>query len=92
MKRIGEYYGESNARRVEHVDYHGGTMKVIQNEWDDELQVTQNMPQIGDIESSEELRRVLHEAMTKMAVLESLGYDLMYCDEGVAFWSKDLSE
>jgi len=92
MRTIGEYYGEACGHQRDTVDYYGGEIAVLQNKWDDELQVTQTMPSVQGIDSKEGLRRTFHEAMTEMAVIESLGYDLDYCDDGVAFWSKAISE
>lgn len=88
--KIGEYYGEADGHCVDSVDYYGGEIEVIQNQWRDSLEVVQEMPEVDGIQSKEELRRVFHEAMTEMAVLESLGYSLDQCEDGVALWSKSL--
>lgn len=92
MKHIGEYYNDANANHETTVDYYGGGICVIENEWDDGMMVTQEMPDVRGVSDEHELRRIFHEAMTEMAVLESLNYTLDNCDDGVAFWSKDLSE
>lgn len=93
MNSIGHHYSEANDNHVSSVPYYGGDIRVLENEWDDgEYMVTQEMPTVRHIEDEHELRRTFHEAMTEMAVLESLGYTLDYCDDGVAFWSKQLSE
>ncbi len=93
MKPIGTHYHEAEANHVTTVDYYGGGIDVLENEWDDgQFMVTQEMPDVRHVSDAHELRRMFHEAMTAMAALESLGYDLDYCDDGVAFWSKDISQ
>jgi len=91
MKRIGESYHDACENHVTTVDYYGGGIEVIENEWEDGFMVTQEMPEVRHVSDEHELRRMFHEAMTAMAALESLGYELDYCDDGVAFWSKDIS-
>lgn len=93
MNSIGTHYYEAESNTVSTVEYYGGDIRVLENEWDDgEVMVTQEMKEISGIGSQEELRRVFHEALTEMAVLESLDYNLDHCDDGVAFWSKTISE
>ena len=92
MERIGESYHDACKNHVTTVDYYGGGIEVIENEWEDGFMVTQEMPDVRHVSDAHELRSMFHEAMTEMAALESLGYDLDYCDDGVAFWSKGISE
>jgi len=93
MKSIGEHYSDAVGNHVTTVDYYGGGVDVIENEWKDgEYMVTQKMPEVRNISDKAGLRKAFHEAMTKVAILESLNYELDECDDGVAFWSKTISE
>lgn len=93
MERIGQHYHDACDNHVSTVPYYGGDIRVLENEWDDgEYMVTQEMPEVRGVDDTMELRRIFHKAMTEMAILESLDYELDDCDDGVAFWSKNISK
>jgi hypothetical protein len=92
MNSIGTHYLDAESNTVTTVEYYGEEITVYQNVFEDSVQVTQEMPEVSGISDSETLRAAFNEVLTGMAILESLDYELSNCDDGVAFWSKPISE
>lgn len=92
MKTIGTHYRSSDDTRVETMEYYEEEIRVLANVYDDRLSVVQEMPDTQGIDGTGALYRLFRETTTAMAVLEGLGYDLDFCDDGVAFWSKAISK
>jgi hypothetical protein len=86
---VGEYYGQAKSTTVTTVDHWNGGITIAENEWDDVWQVTHVPPSTKGIESTEELRRTFFQFMNEMAAVESLGYEVVRCDEDVIFWERE---
>lgn len=89
---IGTHYHNAESNNVETIDYYENSIEVLSNKFDGDLAVVQQLPDVQGIETISELYKSYNLVTTEMTVLESLGYDLDFCDDGCAFWSKQLSE
>jgi len=85
---IGEWYSEAEQNHNHTVNTPAGEVEIHENEWDESYTVVQQVPETRHVDSTEDLRDMFSQFLTDMACIESLGHEVVHCDDGAVFWEK----
>lgn len=88
---IGQWYSEATDNRSTTITRNGKTFEVTENYWKkrDEWNVTLEQGEWDVLDSEEDLLTWVIDIGESMRILNALGYELDFCDEGMAVWVKD---